>query len=379
MPHKIVATTLAGMIAGAMLVTAFDMRWPDVDIPWLGTIGVLPVAIALATVIFLAINSQIAQKGLANTAASLEQARKAEVATRYHKAADLLASDGQTARLGGIFLLKGVAMEEVDTYYLPALELLAAFAAERTHDIFEASEAANRTLKLADGEVDKKQLALDLVHAAKKTPYDAMVAVDVFGKLRAWHLATYGEARASERVLTLDRVSLHGVTIRGGDFSGVHMRDCSFRFARFEGCDFSEADISGLFGPGNRFVDCSVRRFTIDAKHPPQRRRFHPSVRFDQCDAVGIKADLSACRAWFRDCDLGGGARVRAQEADIANCWWEDAPPQMDFDDWDGAPFAIHQVVSEGTWSTETMRGFRVYQPASRQPVHMIHAPPDEA
>ncbi|WP_354061888.1 hypothetical protein [Devosia sp. 2618] len=369
---NLVLCFVAGAVVATVVVTSALNRWPLTADSLVGEIGILPFGVAILTVCFLGFNSLIARKGLANTVRAIEHSQKAEVATRYQKAADLLASDGQTARLGGIFLLRGVAMEDPDTYCTPALELLAAFAAERSAAIFSAVQAlrdARQTHNHFGSEALREQ-------ASAKTPYDVAVALDIFGKLRAWHVAEFGELPNSERQLSLSSIAFHNIELKGGDFSGVNISGGSFYNCRFVSCDMSEVRINGRIGFRVFFSDCSLRHAQID--DDGERRKLDPNVKFEHCDTTGIRVALEGARALFVECDLGGLAEIEATRCVFQRCWSSDGAPIVDlnFRDTDQSVF---EVDESATWSPETARGFRIYRPVENQLSYVFAAPKPHA
>ncbi|QMV00145.1 hypothetical protein GHV40_00980 [Devosia sp. D6-9] len=262
---------------------------------WLGTNGVVGAVVGLGTLAGVVAAARQAIK-------AYEHSRAAEVAARFQKGADLLATERETSRIGGLFILRDVASAAPEQYYIAVADLLCAFASERTAPMWEARRRLRKAMLFGNTRLSPQD-ELDLKAVVEsKTPADAAIAIEIIGKLRG-NPRMLAIERKMARTITFRRVLVNEVEVNGADFRSTTWEECVFGLVAFRGCNFQLAvwrhtPVSGKM----LFSNCNLQQAKLYAG-----RTFDGSgarVAFSRCDlseafldVEGLDVSVARCRA----------------------------------------------------------------------------------
>lgn len=314
MKHPIVFGCLTGALASAMLTTSIFGRWPDARQMLLGDIGVLPFSVAVFTVLFLAMNANTSRQALKRTEEALEQSRKAEVATRYQKGMEMLASGEMSTRIGGLYLLRDVVVAAPTSYWHSVVDSLTPFIIERCASNYE------RYWHLSSQE---EVMPLDDEAGLVRTPRDVVIALHVLGRGYAdLKAATEGVASPIVRLdnTALCQAELAGLDCRTWKFGGSILQYVTFRGCNLDGVSF-EARASYV-----TFQECSSVNADFDllrtAILPADTTMNECDLSFSQLDAAPhVKVRVSSCRI---------DSAALPWPCSVGQCWYLDEAPLMD-------------------------------------------------
>jgi hypothetical protein len=178
---------------------------------------------------------------------SVNLARIAEIATRFQKGAEMLASEQEFTQIAGVAVLKTVADEDPETYYVPSVEtLLGMLKAEK--NIVENSGGIDNDLH----RLDSAQLA----------------AFEAIGSIRL-KTERKQETDSLRRKLQIHRKAIGSSLITDGDFGDFFFFGCSFQIT-FERCDFTRARFynsrrAGFSQPQINFRGCQLADVWLEA------------------------------------------------------------------------------------------------------------------
>jgi hypothetical protein len=252
---------------------------------------------------------------------TFENSEKAELAVRFAKAIELLDSENEATRVGGILMLRDVARGSPTAYYDTVREILAAFIERHCR---EDRMAFEQYVQPPENREDYQVTEEELYHWEEAVPPDIEVsngeiikAVEVFGD--PFHMAT-SDPRQSTPIkgLVLMRADLAGLRL-----SNVVFRDCYFIATRFETCDFVGSVFRGALMGEINFIDCNLERFSLLARKKGERRNY---VAVSVWNSDAGNATLNASQLSLHRSDVSGlhATADRWQERD---CWyWQDAP-----------------------------------------------------
>ncbi len=353
MPHQGVLAALVSAVVTAMVVSAMVGRWPDTPTLLLGNVGILPFLVAVATVIFLGINSRVAARGLANTQATLEQSRRAELATRFQKGLELLQSAHIATRVGGVVVLRDVAVAAPDQYW-PAVQ-------EVMINLIESGSAS-----IADEIKKQAPLAQNFRMRALPGPVtgrDVAQALDTIG-LKDVALRKAVLASGLIRPLSISGIAVSGLVLRGLDLRHVRFNQAVFKQAGFHDCDLSDSIVAGKT-IGLRMTRCNL----VGAEIRLSGSGFKDTgLYMSLCDASGasIKNEptgLASIRA--EQCDVTD-AEFFGQSIRLSLCWHIGGEPDVQEPDYyNGEIDHLIDVVDmvAGT-PVSVENGFEVYRDA---------------
>ncbi|WDQ98171.1 hypothetical protein PSC71_13130 [Devosia sp. J2-20] len=317
MPHKTVAFTLLGTLAGAMLASAAHARWSDVEVQWLGTIGILPLLVATVTLIFLAVNSRYTARSVENTRATLDQARKAEVANRFQKGVELLESTNIATRVGGIAVLRDVAIQEPQGYWTSVADVLANLIESNSRAQISAFDDASRAWLEAENSGWK---APDF----GMTGRDVLAAIEVLG-LQDKRLRQVILQRDLARPIEIIGAALVGIVLKDLDLRQIHWNGAFASHVTFSGCNLRDATLA-LPTIRCTFGECDLAGATIKCLGSP----WIPNrVSFSRCRALRSQLIMSDdIILQMHQMDLTG-ARIVGGHANVDFCWFFEHEPSL--------------------------------------------------
>lgn len=314
-PHKTVAAALIGAITGAMVAASAFSRWPDAQVALLGDIGWLPFLVAISTLVFLAINSRIAQKNLENTGASLLQAQRAEVATRFQKGLELLESSVVATRVGGIAVLRDVAVQAPEQYWHTVTTVLVHLIQHSTRDGYNSITSAERAPDHALQNVEPPHQT--------ETGADVSSAMEVLGLKDVRLRDAVSRANVVETVY-LDRIAFTHVTLADLDLRHVRILHSAFQRCSFVSCDLSGCVID-ILNVGVLFRGCNMKGVMLSA----QTSFWEDSMRFLHCDLThGHLITTGLTQHSFFECDVTDFVSVTALAA-FGGCWYKTEAPDV--------------------------------------------------
>ncbi len=237
---------------------------------------------------------------------------------RYQKGAEMLGSPVLSVRLGGIYALQSLALEQPKQYYLHIMHLLCTFVRHPT----------------PDSTVDKKRAGSDQIASRRfRFREDTQAAMDAIIACRRENIAL--EERRDDKP-NLARADLRGARLLGGNLSSARLDRANLSGARLSNVNLSGASLSrsvltgaGLEGAnlsrailisadlsGTRLSDANLYRATLERAKLPNARLNRAILS----DATLSRATLSGAR--FAGADL---SRTRLDRTDLSNTWLDRA------------------------------------------------------
>lgn len=356
MPYKTVAIALSSALVGAMLCAGAYTRWNDIEIQWLGTIGVLPLAVATGTLLFLAVNSRLAARSVEHTRATLDQSRRAEVATRFQKGVELLESPNIATRVGGIAVLRDVAIQAPEEYWPSVADVLVNLIESNTSAQIKAIDDAR------DGALEAQKLgtaASAIAPDFDMTGRDVVAAIEVLGfqdKRLKTALSQYDLVRPIEII----GAALVGIVLKDLDLRHIRWNAAFASHVTFSGCDLRATH---LVMPTMQcsFGECDLAGATIKCLGSPW---FPNKVYFSHCKALRSQLLMSEdILLQMHQMDLTG-ARIVGGHANVDFCWFFDDEPKL-------RVRTQTDIVNAVTLAPQgaTVRGFKVYRPRPNKDV----------
>lgn len=299
-----------------MLTSGAYTRWPDTQVALLGSVGWLPFGVAVATVVFLGLNSQISRKTLANTQASLDQARRAEVGNRFQKALELLESDSVATRVGGIAVLRDVAADAPNEYWPTVVQVLVHLIEASTNDrydeVMETMDNYNRYG--GDHNDDPPEYAA--------TQQDIVRALEVLG-LKAPKLRAAVMNSATNEQIVIRRSALIGIELRHLVLTYIEFDGVYAQGLEFDAC--SCARMSGrLYGQYVEFTDCDLGGADLNFVTTPWS---YDRVAFERCNLSRVRIHSRGATPFRIDRCNVDTARLAVEKLKMLASWWMDAPP----------------------------------------------------
>lgn len=144
------------------------------------------------------------------TPASPNTAERGLLHDRYQKSADMLGSDKLAVRMGGIYALERLAVEQTEEYHIQVMSLLCAFLRAAT---------ATRPEKLAG------------------CPADILAAASVIGYRNKRQIKL--DRQKNETILSSQKI------VQWPDLRGINLSKALLTEADFSGADFSLANLAG--------------------------------------------------------------------------------------------------------------------------------------
>ena len=248
----------------------------------------------------------------------LEHSRVAELAARFQRASDLLASEKCAPRVAGVVLLQDIGLLNAAEYHNVVLNLLIVFAEEQTKTNWDAYE------QLREMRPESRRGADEWETAFARTPEDVMAAVRAIGKLRATDGAREVErAWLGDARLRFRRVILSNCTIMEASFDRMVVENACFYAVIFEQCNLAGTEVSKLnVIDACMFVKCNMEGVSMEVTDRPvtemgKKKRLH----FISSNIDRAKLALGDLRGFAGDCDIEGtsasGADLKGQLAKV--------------------------------------------------------------
>lgn len=324
MRHQHIAFLLGGALVGAMLASSLYQRWPDAQTALLGNVGWLPFLVAVSTLIFLGLNSRIAHQGLENTQNSLRHAQRAELGTRYQKGLELLESNNIATRVGGIAVLRDVALAAPGQYWRSVSDVL-------INLIEAASEGLADKMDTAIKNATEDEESARHPPSFSQTPRDVVMALEVLG-LKDRELRDTLHEGKHIRHLSLRRIALSKVRFYGLDMRHIHISEAYFSAAEFYTSDFRRANVS-FTTMGATFELCTFDDAKVSLTGSPW---WNDTVYLTRCVVTG--ATLSnlwqpLAQLKLTQCDVTR-TEVKAPIVDCNGCWFFGDEPSITAPSW---------------------------------------------
>lgn len=211
--------------------------------------------IPCATIVTVAASVFFSGKALQSSTEQNYLAQQTAITERYTAAVELLGSDSESARVGGIYSLMSIADESKERT-APAHALLSSFIksfpptdiADRL-DKYEIKACPSHLLRNGDIPRDRK-----VPQPRYEAPRELEAAARVLGTRPSW-LASGGVLGADFTQTCLVGVDLSGADLRGANFKGSTINEV----------DFTGADLTGaqFFLPGSYSWDPSGQQFYL--------------------------------------------------------------------------------------------------------------------
>ena len=336
MPHKWVLAALLSAIATAMVVSALTARWPDIATLLLGNIGVLPFVVAIATLVFLGLNSRYTARSLDNTRLTLEHSRNAELGSRFQKGLELLQSTNGATRIGGIAVLRDVAAQAPMLYWETVSTVLVSFVETGTRSLYDQIIlAASQPPATADAD-----LVVSGPQCGESGP-DILVAIETLA-LKSTGLRTALAAAKISPKVTLCRVALVGHTFNELDMGHIDIRysvvqNCAFLLCNLEGATHDYTGFRVIYR-GSTMTHAYVSAI-------PCNENWRTTVRFLVSPCLGIKlAGPNSVTFIFWECDVTSG-HVFAGGVEFEASWYFVARPYIWMADNAAQPWDIEDVA----------------------------------
>ncbi len=245
-----------------------------------------------------------------------QAALKNEISTRFQKGVELIANSHRATRIGGIFIVRDVAIEQPKLYARPAIDLLTTLATEQSADEIKIAQSKLRRQKLTAAQLG----ALPRVHRDVIEAIEALTAI--IGKCPE-HI----DAKLSPIVLR--NVYLNDGRIYEGSLATVTFDGCLINEFTFSDLDFSSA----------HFANCIVGSLEIlDARGTGlELRRSIPlkvgsSIALRGGEAVLMKAEENHQKpgVYINMSDARiDGAKIDMKIGSIGQCYFTDYAPEI--------------------------------------------------
>lgn len=198
--------------------------------------GVAPVGLILANsrTRMTQEQSQTAQDQSQTAQEQLQTDRQRLVADRFAKSIELLNSDKERVRQGGIFALKNLAENESQDMKAQALTIVAAYIRAE----FDAEEEEPRSAP-----------AVELAERRRMQRKKPRLSVDVEACIQVIRESKVGEEEMEKMAkqkgyrFDLSNVSIAQADFYGTDFRYANLSDCKFADCRFDECQFDHANL----------------------------------------------------------------------------------------------------------------------------------------
>ena len=273
---RVIFASWISALIGVLIATHTQMRWES----WPEAIfnpemGILVTFATVATPLAAIVGIHLLNRRTKNSDDTLRHQLELADRDQFAKGADLLASNTESARVSGIYLLHQLAEDE-PRFQIPVCNTLIAFIGDGNAEAFEL---------LADENSNKSPNWAKLT----RTTSDKINALHHLGRIREktaveWPTEVFGTGK-SATLLPVAAVALV-------------LEDCNFSGCKFNQWHFAEST----------FRDCQMQNTTIEG-------RVNFALQFFGCDLTGAELKLrSGCEAttkgcgvlMFSDCKLDG-------------------------------------------------------------------------
>lgn len=285
-----------------------------------------------------------------------------EVATRFQKGVELLSSPNESSRIGGIFVLRDVALERPLDYHNSVVDMLAGFVVEQTRELADALAVAatpSREGPLGDAVSSRKRAAIE--KSGTPTPRDAATAFEIIGELRAVH-DNFVQENSRRKLFQIKGAALVDLQATGGCYSRMNIDDCWFGETSFRECTFDDAGLNIHQSGAVTLSDCSLVGTGWQAM--PRPGNTQDQIIFTECDLGSASIGNRHAHVTALHCLLDGTTSIYGGSIDLRRCWTEAAFPHLSRptgaqseQDW-----TIYIVHKHGSWHTSP-RGLQLYEP----------------
>ena len=293
---------------------------------------------------------------------------RAEIATRYQKAAELLASTTHSTSMSGLFILRDIALEAPDRYYLPIIDLLVAFVEERT-------EKHGKPLKQLISDIEKasqlpaSRIPLMEIPIISQTEQEIRLCLNLIGQLRDTPMGRKIEG-ARLVPLRMKNICLQETHIENGNFDGMLFDWCRFVNVTFAGCSLIDAGVTGLLS-ALTFHDCDLTRAAIIDEFPTDRVVRH-QVEFLYCDLTDAAVVHSEGDVRVEKSLVSVKTDISAGDVDFDTVFARYKRPRVLTRSREKALELYFSVVSN-KFEEPTRRGFRAYKPQKDEKTFSIY------
>ena len=296
---------------------------------------------------------------------TFENSEKAELAIRFAKAIELLDSENEATRVGGILMLRDVARGNPAAYHNTVREILAAFIERHCRKDRQSFE---QYVKPPHNKEDHEVTQEEMYHweeanypEIETSSSDVTKAVEVLG----------------DPLHTSDLDPRHSTSVRGlvlmhADFSGLRLsnivfKDCYFVATKFETCNFSGSVFRGALLGEIGFTDCSLEGFSLLARAKGERDNY---IKVSVWNSDAGYATLDASELSIRRSDVSGLHAI-VDNWEESDCWYWQDPPTISASKTQVQSAAFDRAGLEPTRRTE--RGMRMYaRPASGHSTNQV-------
>jgi hypothetical protein len=272
--RALVFVTVGLALGAALVMLAGGLQCPAEGCRayWFGNDGLLDVLLAVGQFAAVIVGGYLAWRSFMINAAR-------NVADRYQKGIELLASTRESTVSGGISLLAFVEAEDPDRYQMPVVDALKNVISEHgtpLHDRLSLStldaamppakdfnELAGRSMEIVRSKRIKFSAERDHEEATR-TPsavVDALHAVFEIPSTRRWKFPQSYRGNGHLRIWSL---WAHFVKLLDQDLSLVDFVHCVFGIVYFERCKIRDVSISGRSFAAMTFIDCTLTNVTIE-------------------------------------------------------------------------------------------------------------------
>ncbi|WP_193337461.1 hypothetical protein [Devosia beringensis] len=339
------------MLAGIMLAgMVLGITWPDEFKStgfWIGDAGVLTTLTIGAGIVGLVLNNRTSNK-------TLRQAQIAEIAGRFQRGVELLASSDVASRMGGIHILRDVAGQAPQQYHYATIDTLSGFMATRTRPQYDAFYRCEMAFQRKEDPPDT-----DIALAFRNTEADVVLAFRTIGEMRLSTSANEEKAGQWSRKIRIERVLLCVVEVDFGDFTDVLFRGCIFASCTFRSCSFARALIKCRLPYKNTFEDCDLRGADVDRNTGDWK--IDQELVLELCDLRETRIVIGTPRLRVNRCRMNGKTDFSFYVPWFSESWTDDEQPIIK------AQFTtIPELPSSripGHFDEATGRGFRPFVP----------------
>ena len=340
-----------GILAGVMLAgMILGVEWPEDTQSiafWIGDAGILTTLTIGAGLAGLILNNSNSNK-------TLRQAQIAEIAGRFQRGVELLASGDVASRMGGIHILRDVASQAPQQYHYATIDTLSGFMATRTRPQYDAFYRCEMALRRKEEPVES-----DLVLAFRNTEADVVLAFRTIGEMRLSVGASEEKTGRWSRRIRIERVLLCVVEVDFGDFSDVLFRGCIFASCVFKSCNFAGALVNCRLPYQNTFEDCDLRKANLDRNTGDWK--IDEELVLELCDLRDARVVIGTPRLRVKRCRTNSKTDFSYYVPWFSQSWTDDDQPiiKAQF----AAVPALKSSRSPGRYDAPTSRGFRAFVP----------------
>lgn len=280
----------------ALLMALFLIPWGDVPGDWwFGETGIVASVVAAVGIAGIVGNMYFARQ-------TLRHSQQAEIATRYQKGVELLASAEVSVRIGGILILRDVANDAPKIYHNAVVAVLVRLIEEQCTPLADRIDTFLERIETEDF-LDPPEVP---------TPADVRTALKVIGVQRRREDLAELEGDALKRnPLQLPLLVLSDGYFDNLNLSGFRLDRVVIKGAGIGACDFKGAIIEAFVLP----------------KLAGEGSRVRPDVTFSDCDFTNAFVTLKGLGNFdteplIYECDLSD-ARLflsRTVEPKIIDC-----------------------------------------------------------